>query len=1131
MTPSTNNNSSNAHIFVGCGGSGIQSLTQLNLLLSQDEVWRKRLGRDVYHLAIDTDAGELDRFDQEISHQCRGAQKPYVGRIDLGKGLMNLTVPLTNYFVNPYKGASQRKLQGKERLKKHWWHDSDGNPFSAPKVADLQKGAGQCPPVSYFLAWEKMNGLLKTVFNDLQKQIVSRRSSSGAKPFESINFTIVAGLAGGTGRGSWESIAFKLRELFQKEGAITRPNAFLFDATVYRNVMRNDATQKIQMEANSITGLSQLSAWAHNQTLGVTAYQHTLPSMTSPEDSLQDVLQCDLTFDTNMSGPTWKNFILFGSNEIANLSNNKDYHNMTGTAMYLDLMDSRIASAASNQPHPFWSFGAASFEVPAAAIRNYFENISQLVFLQRFLDGGEKPQFDFVKDMRLNSGIQKPGQVPAASPKGSFFQIALEFAMQTKSAAWGRVEESLSDEDDTPEDIAQNAEKLLSLSDVETKDCLSKALGTISLDFEGELRERAKKILGDTGSLKTQSLWLKDVSTELSGVLDELKEMRCGGGSRKVEKIIKETSRKEFVVAGVRWNEKEIEEIKGVFSSELRSVAADKLRGLMVGEYKRWQAIAERWSASGSAMVSQAQRLVSSVEEEAIKQDKGESKTLSDIHYSLFCDPGTPEKGIPQINSSSRFYRRELKPMLKYEDRAKALPSVKFPEGLEGLIFEQLESGFDGSEANLSQKFRNQLEQTLKEGTVVTPRDIKRKFQISKVVVGVKNAWEKHFLKLVNNADEYELVSQSFQQFFGFKPDYNEGLHEINLGSEEEMIVAMAQSISNTCNPYWKLKISSQENVRKKTSVFIPGLDLANNSALHATIESSFQKNTGNKEMDFNVSDSHNPFMLLAYNCAGVSTINQIASIDYWKEAPGLVDVLKRAELDSGETIFEAINTTGGRGYTSPIFVNEAVLKEGRWRPWVSGDDKEAATERGSAIEALYYALLDVNHDDIDSVPFQNYRQGIVDAGWKMPLLREGEGKKFRFTRNEVHFDEKVGEVKDNATSIAWQDGDMAGVRIHRVLDTLLGEAVKGESGWIAFFGDEGFHLLGEIREESREFFEDLGDYLECPHDSKPVRALAEKMTSIFRDRAMDKKASSEETSVWKELMDYANKMAGNENE
>jgi hypothetical protein len=850
--------------------------------------------------------------------------------------------------------------------------------------------------------------------------------------------------------------------------------------------------------------------------------------MNVPEDLQQNVLDCDISFDINMAGPTWKNFILFGENELANLSNNKDYHDMTGTALYLDLMDSSIGSAASNQPHPFWSFGAASFDVPAAKIRTYFENISQLTFLERFLKSGALPESDLVKEMNIHSGIQVPGQVPDANAKGSFLQRSLAVASQTKSGAWQRVEESLVSEEDSPEDTASNAEKLVHLSEAEAQECLTQALDSINLDFEKELRERAEKILDDTGSLTSQSQWLKGVSAGLSQVLSELKEMQCGSASGKITKAIKETSKKEYIVAGPRWNPEEQEQIQGVFMAELNSIAADKLRGLLMGEYKRWQAIADRWAKSGEAMVSQAKRLVSAVEEEAIRQDKNESKTLEDIHYSLFCDPETPEKGIPQLNSSSRFFHRELMPMLKYEDRSTALPQSEFPPTIKGLIFEHIDSGFDGSETNLNQKFRNKLEQELKEGTVVTPRKIKHNFQISKVVEGVIDAWQKHFQKLVNNADDYQLVSQSFEQYFGFKPEYNEGLNEVNLGSAEDMLVAMAQSISNTCNPYWKLDVSLTD-VQRKTSVFIPGLDLANNKSKHDGIRLRFLKNTGNKEMDFTVRDSNNPFMLLAYNCAGVATLDSIASTNYWHESPELVDILKRAESDSGETIFEAINTTGGRGFTSPIFVNEPVLKEGRWKPWLDGNDKEASSERSASIEALYYALLDVNHDDIELPAFQNLRDQIITAGWQMPLLREEEGKKFRFTRDEIHFDENVNEVRDNTTGTAWQAGDMAGVRIDRVLDTLLGNAIKGEAGWSAFFGEEGFSLRGHVREESREFFEDLGDHLEFTHVNKSMRALAEKMTQVFRERVMDKKASPEEKAVWEELMNYANKMAGNE--
>ena len=47
-----------AHIIVGCGGSGLRTLARLNELLVHDYHWRGRLDTEIYYVAVDTD---LDR--------------------------------------------------------------------------------------------------------------------------------------------------------------------------------------------------------------------------------------------------------------------------------------------------------------------------------------------------------------------------------------------------------------------------------------------------------------------------------------------------------------------------------------------------------------------------------------------------------------------------------------------------------------------------------------------------------------------------------------------------------------------------------------------------------------------------------------------------------------------------------------------------------------------------------------------------------------------------------------------------------------------------------------------------------------------------------------------------------------
>ena len=61
-----------AHIIVGCGGSGIRALIRLNELLSQDYYWRRRLDNDIYYVVVETDTGDMKLFDDKVRKHLSG---------------------------------------------------------------------------------------------------------------------------------------------------------------------------------------------------------------------------------------------------------------------------------------------------------------------------------------------------------------------------------------------------------------------------------------------------------------------------------------------------------------------------------------------------------------------------------------------------------------------------------------------------------------------------------------------------------------------------------------------------------------------------------------------------------------------------------------------------------------------------------------------------------------------------------------------------------------------------------------------------------------------------------------------------------------------------------------------------
>lgn len=207
------------NILVGCGGSGLKTLAKVNHLLCQDFYWRSSLDEQIYYVAVDTDYRELKDFQETIKHDLSNVSRhPWILPIGLSEGLQSLQRIVEPQFVNRYHGKPGSK--GQDRLLEHWWHEDRDKVFVAPKVVPLTRGAGQCPPVSYFLTWRKLDEIARSL-QDMITEIINR---VGGKHNVAVwNVVIVAGLSGGTGRGSWELIAFKIREMLGREGIAANP--------------------------------------------------------------------------------------------------------------------------------------------------------------------------------------------------------------------------------------------------------------------------------------------------------------------------------------------------------------------------------------------------------------------------------------------------------------------------------------------------------------------------------------------------------------------------------------------------------------------------------------------------------------------------------------------------------------------------------------------------------------------------------------------------------------------------------------------------------------------------------------------------------------------------------------------
>ncbi|MBM4237796.1 MAG: hypothetical protein FJ151_04855, partial [Euryarchaeota archaeon] len=371
------------NLFVGCGGSGIRTLMRLNELLSEDLYWRRQVDEQIYYLLIDTDVDVFDTFDSIVGRQLRGASPPRTVRVRLAQGVDNLQPLANKHFIRPFAVEGDRDAE--QRLYDHWWAERRLRPYTAPDVKPLSKGAGQCPPAAYFLTWWNMREIDRA-FDSIMREVIVRR---GVESLERMNFCVVSSLAGGTGRGCWKLVAFKVRQLFLRHNKVPAPVAFLFDSSVFRDLMESYPEQRLAMTINSLTGFSELSCWVKNVygrgRSGCPPIMYNLPDMEDPGKPAMDVLTVSIDLDQTAAAPVDNAVLVFEQSPVAVLADHAQYYEMVGNALYAALTQSVIESEKINQAEPYLGVSAATFEVSAATLNDYFEGLARICAIEALL--------------------------------------------------------------------------------------------------------------------------------------------------------------------------------------------------------------------------------------------------------------------------------------------------------------------------------------------------------------------------------------------------------------------------------------------------------------------------------------------------------------------------------------------------------------------------------------------------------------------------------------------------------------------------------------------------------------------------------------------------------------------------
>jgi len=1047
------------HLFVGFGGSGLKTLAALSQMISADGVVKSQMPRRSAFLLVDTDMGDLQTFGDQIRRQLAvhrsPADNPIIKRLALAEGVDSM-----DRFVASEIKVDSRTAEELELLHRHWWFDkadhAKGRPFSAKLLGQSpQDGAGAIPLISQFLAWsraERIDGIVRETLDEL------RLRAPGGVEFL-VKAYIVAGLAGGTGRGSWTSLAFALNAQLAAQGHRVLPTAFLFDQSVMQSIKGSlKPAVVLKQQTNSLTGISELVMWMRNEIRPVAgeSMDFTLPNLKRPLDR-EHAAFCSTVITGGKAeiggrSPCVNAWLVFGSNANGVLSKPEDYYDMVGGALYARLARHEIDSREINEKIPsrfLGSIGCNRIEIPATRIRGALGRIAQYEWLADLVRGSRPQAMEIALDqfrqaaqLNLNAFRRMEPGLERQSNKPLHQRIWSEVAGR---ALIGPLQTALTD-DDRDQAIAK-AEQLKGGLD---RKAVAAALDTA---FGDPVSAFAKAI--------SQHLSDKPDSLDIAGACDLLDEVHAdleialksvasgaisplhsdGEAIPQPDQAVRDAASKRFLLWGRRFDEEEQKSILDVARKYTKYQSFQAVREELVRRYQaaiaRIGDLRSRLGAVRQAVVKRRDDLEKDVfaAAPAIARARGSKQAISPASM-VFADPARPEtilqsdakEGV-RIFDALRNVRTILRPALCENELRQLCRERIFDEEFHSHtadFFEWLrgESVLGASgERPLNERDRGRLRTQAREhldGGLyrmhVPDKLLEDRFAFRQVVAG--NA--RHFIDQINDMrskrSERRHLIDAFEAIYNTKVvlDDEDFARDVD---ENDLLRGLAIALAARCDPYATVERSGGAVRADSATVLLPACDEFGDGFQDAVRDDPRLKQT-NIPRDHlvvrPVKASHgNPFVMLAYvsNSYDIATradqdsveSQRLASIDYWKSSTRLRTELELCERSDGSSVFSTDRDTTGLGYLNPTFVREEAWASLRWRPWYDSSRARQADEltRHRVEDAILYMLAaslgDVEHPRATAL-LESVRSGD-DAHEALPALLDQQGRHYSFTR------------------------------------------------------------------------------------------------------------------------------------
>ncbi len=1132
-----------ANIFICCGGSGLQTAMRVNELLSEDEYWRNRLDEEIYYIVADTDMPMLEAFESTVRAQAGGSKPPHVYPIALSQDY-DILQPLVEKYIEGEKNPEAR-----QRLLEHWWSLDSANgqqtPFVAPGVSPLYQGAAQSPPASFFLAWlalgNRVQAALKKLLIDVRR-FLRADADKLKKPLQQANLLVVSGLAGGTGRGCWELIAFKLRDLLINEGIQPRPYAMLYDASVFKHAEER-SPEGIRMRVNALTGVSQISGWLNNIHNNGTYMKYALPHLENARNTKMDVIRLVNDVDAHRRAPVSYATLIFGEGVRTVLATSQQYQEMVGTALYGWITESSIQRQLINARTPYGSIAAATYEVPASTIRLYLERKLR-VKAARWIGEGKNDNAvaealkdylevtgldfqltsDTLSELRPSADGDLLQRVCAAlaeemSSTSEGMEVALTRGSVTEALDFAgnlRLVKPGEKVDKAPKELSDAITRVLKSPPSK----LRKGAKSVVLDPVERAQESAVALLESTGSASVALQFLERLQARLVQELFELPSPDEVSLSEQYNPLsmIERFKRREYFFFGRRFNTTEIAEINGAVPMAIAywnyPVIHREISKLAEGWMARLEEVRLQFSSAATAGKLLAERFEKQLIQMFEEQRQIKITGLDEIHAMMFSDRARPDKHIPEAADMRNFYRRELHPVLSREEVDEILPAAEISDKAKTMQIEAATRKREKreNELDISRTLRDGLDSEITDNNALPFDLISRHFSLMKVLEEMRPAWIELLRKKRGDMNAYNALCEKFHGFFGVRPQLDQD--QPDLPTIPLLIESMCASLALGCQAYWQLRKAPD---LQEVTVFPPSSMRQNQAALNASI----QEKAGSHvriylpQLQVNASGSvGNDFVLMAHSYEGTADIGQIASLDYWTGSPRVTEWMERCEDHHGASIYSTADDNKGIGFPDPAFVRDPELAALRWRPWFK-EAEAKATEAAAAekkleaqkdaetraLDAALYALLD---------PATSLKSALakVGKGWKTPLIEEREGERFTFTRPAYGWED--GAPYNNNTC-GWQAGTPVATSVRNVLAVLRGEARKGVTS------EKGNNWRARILEEAQIFWNEVASEAEFIQGSKASKAMLRAYVESLGTR-MTEAAEEEDRATWGKL-------------